>query len=247
MEVRVDVVRVFTRGEASGNHLGIVSDGVARSTAEMQVIAAEVGYSETIFLFPGGVVRIFTPFAELPFAGHPLVGAAWWLAHHGERIRSLRPPIGPIRCGTVGDRGWIEAPLDQRVEEFGGRWPGWLPDPIRACVVHMPMPYIIWEVASVDAVAAIESQPGAEWVYVVADAGATVRARFFAGSEFEDPATGSAAVALARARSAWGEESGEVRVLQGEEIGHPSTLHLSWQERRSRVAGTVRPEPPRLV
>jgi predicted PhzF superfamily epimerase YddE/YHI9 len=247
MAVDVDVVRVFTRGEIGGNHLGIVADGVDRSTEQMQAIASEVGYSETVFLADDATVRIFTPFDELPFAGHPLVGAAWWLAHHGRRVRELRPPIGPIRCGTIGDRGWIEAPLDQRVRPFSGRWPGWLPDPVRSCIVEMPIPYLIWQVSSPADVAAIEPEPGDEWIYVVADAGATTRARFFVGREFEDPATGSAAVALARARSHWGEESGEVRVLQGEEIGHPSTMHLSWRELRCRVAGTVHPEPSRTV
>ncbi|NND85126.1 MAG: PhzF family phenazine biosynthesis protein [Acidimicrobiia bacterium] len=243
MAVDVHVVRVFTRGEVGGNHLGIVADGEVRATEVMQAIATEVGYSETIFLSDDGRVRIFTPFDELPFAGHPLVGAAWWLAHAGVRVRELRPPIGPIRCGVLGDRGWIEATLDQRVEEFSGRWPDWLPDPVRSCVVHMPIPYVIWQVASPDSVASIDPVPGNEWVYAVADAGATTRARFFVGQEFEDPATGSAAVALARARVHWGEESGEVRILQGEEIGHPSSIHLSWTERRCRVAGTVHPEP----
>lgn len=245
--MHVDVVRVFTRGELGGNHLGIVSDRVDRPTGEMQAIATEVGYSETIFLLDDGRVRIFTPFEELPFAGHPLVGAAWWLAHAGTRVRELHPPIGSIRCGTIGDRGWIETTLDQPVEPFSGRWPEWLPDPVRSVVVHMPIPYVIWELASPEQVAAIEPEPGDQWIYAVATDGATTRARFFVGQEFEDPATGSAAVALARARSHWGEESGEVRILQGEEIGHPSTIHLSWQERRCRVAGTVHPEPSRTV
>ena len=247
MSVEVHVVRVFTRGELGGNHLGIVADGDDRSTEEMQAIATEVGHSETIFLADDGKVRIFTPFDELPFAGHPLVGAAWWLAHAGTRVRELRPPIGPIRCGTIGDRGWIETTLDQPVRSFSGRWPDWLPDPVRSCIVDMPLPYLIWQVESPAEVAAIEYQPGDQWIYAVAESGPTTRARFFVGDEFEDPATGSAAVALARARSHWGEESGEVRVLQGEEIGHPSTIHLSWRERRCRVAGTVHPEPSRVV
>ena len=178
MSVHVDVVRVFTRGEIGGNHLGIVSDGIDRSKEDMQAIATEVGFSETIFLLDAGRVRIFTPFDELDFAGHPLVGAAWWLAHAGTRVRELRPPIGPIRCGTIGDRGWIEATLDQRVGSFQGRWPDWLPDPVRSLVVHMPRPYVIWQLDSPQQVSAIESKPGAHWIYAVADAGPTTQARF---------------------------------------------------------------------
>lgn len=247
MALDVHVVRVFTRGQLGGNHLGIVADDVARTTEEMQGIATAVGYSETVFLSADGSVRIFTPFGELAFAGHPLVGAAWWLAHAGVRVRSLKPPIGPVRCGAVGDRGWLEVPIDHQVEPFSGRWPDWLPDPARSLVVNMPTPYLLWQVASPEAVSSIEPDPGPEWVYVFADDGASVRARFFAGPEFEDPATGSAAVALARAKAHWGEESGEVRVMQGDEIGHPSTIHLSWRERRCRVAGTVHPEPSRTL
>ena len=83
----VRVLRVFTRDGAGGNPLG-VHDGILGDN-EMQAVAAELGYSETVFLGDplDGVVpaRIFTPSYEMPFAGHPLVGP------HGTR----RDPMSP--------------------------------------------------------------------------------------------------------------------------------------------------------
>ncbi len=250
MAVNVDVVRVFTRGEAGGNHLGIVADSSDRSTEEMQAIAVEVGYSETVFVdaspdIPS--VRIFTPFQELPFAGHPLVGTAWYLAHHGGSTRSIRTQKLKVSCGTVGDRAWIETVIDQPVTEFAGRYPAWLPDPRSIRIVEMPHPYVLWELSSAEQIEAIRPEATDLWVYAYSRSQTGVRARFFVGDQFEDPATGSAAVALARSLLVEGADSGEVKVFQGEEIGHPSTIHLSWRGRKVRIGGTVHAEPSRVV
>ncbi len=250
MAVTVDVVRVFTRGQVGGNHLGIVADGVRRSADEMQSIAADVGHSQTIFLLgdrDAPTARIFTPFRELLFAGHPLVGTAWYLAHHNTRARSIRTGVGDVRCGTVGDRAWIESTLAQPVSGFAGRYPQWLPDPVSVRVVEMPIPYVLWEAPGPDEVSAIVPLPSDLWVYTFARSGSTIRARFFVGDHFEDPATGSAAVALARSFLEDGEDSGEAKLFQGEEIGHPSTIHLSWRGRTVRIGGTVHAEPDLTV
>ena len=73
------VLRVFTRGGEGGNHLGVVTDTTGLADVTMQAIATALGFSETIFIDWRAVgdprVRIFTPAAELAFAGHPLVGA----------------------------------------------------------------------------------------------------------------------------------------------------------------------------
>ncbi len=250
MGLTVDVVRVFTRGESGGNHLGIVADGAKRTVGEMQEIATEVGHSETVFIDgtkPTPAVRIFTPFEELSFAGHPLVGAAWYLAHHGGPVRSLRPRSGEVRCGTVGDRAWVQTVFDRPVTEFAGRYPAWLPDPRSVRVVEMSHPYVLWELATGDDVSAISPEPSDLWVYAFARMGPTLRARFFVADHFEDPATGSAAVALAGALFSDGTDSGEVKVFQGDEIGHPSTIHLSWRERTVRIGGTVHVAPSRQI
>ncbi|WDM66512.1 PhzF family phenazine biosynthesis protein [Xanthomonas cucurbitae] len=80
---------VFASRPGSGNPLGVVFDASALSGEQMQQIAAWLNLSETIFFLPVSVpgadyhIRIFTPRTELPFAGHPSVGAAWAAATHG--------------------------------------------------------------------------------------------------------------------------------------------------------------------
>ncbi len=82
-------VDVFTDKPFGGNPLAVFPEAVGLSTEEMQNIAREMNLSETTFVFPPQVpgadfkVRIFTPAKELPFAGHPVVGTHWVLAHVG--------------------------------------------------------------------------------------------------------------------------------------------------------------------
>jgi PhzF family phenazine biosynthesis protein len=74
---------VFAARPGQGNPLGVVADGTGFDAMQMQAFAAWTNLSETIFLLPAQAagadyrVRIFTPRQELPFAGHPSVGAAW--------------------------------------------------------------------------------------------------------------------------------------------------------------------------
>ncbi|MEO2057688.1 MAG: PhzF family phenazine biosynthesis protein, partial [Thermoleophilia bacterium] len=72
-------VDVFATGPLSGNPLAVLIGDHLPSTGRMQALAAEIGLSETVFAVPGDMprLRIFTPVAEIPLAGHPLVGAAW--------------------------------------------------------------------------------------------------------------------------------------------------------------------------
>lgn len=102
----LEVLKVFVGGggvgnPAGGNLLGVFLNGGAIPESERLRVAAELGFSETVFVDdPGtGSLRIFTPVAELPFAGHPLVGAAWLLRREGINLSALRPPAGlvPVR------------------------------------------------------------------------------------------------------------------------------------------------------
>lgn len=80
---------VFSNRPGAGNPLGVVVDAGALSPQQMQQIAAWLNLSETVFFLPVNApgadyhIRIFTPRAELPFAGHPSVGAAWVARTHG--------------------------------------------------------------------------------------------------------------------------------------------------------------------
>lgn len=98
---RLHVLRVFTAEDGSGgNPLGVVLEGASVPPGRRQRIAAELGFSETVFVDDParGEIRIFTPTVELPFAGHPTVGTAWLLAREGARVETLRPPAGEVRA-----------------------------------------------------------------------------------------------------------------------------------------------------
>ena len=76
-------LRVFLGPDGGGgNPLEVVLDGVAVPPARRQAVAADLGFSETVFVDDPatGALQIFTPTVELPLAGHPLVGTAWLLA-----------------------------------------------------------------------------------------------------------------------------------------------------------------------
>jgi trans-2,3-dihydro-3-hydroxyanthranilate isomerase len=96
-EYRFIQVDVFTDAPFGGNPLAVFPDAEGLTTEEMQRLAKEMNLSETTFVLPPQApeadfkVRIFTPVAELPFAGHPVVGTHWVLAHLG-RVE-LREPV----------------------------------------------------------------------------------------------------------------------------------------------------------
>jgi predicted PhzF superfamily epimerase YddE/YHI9 len=100
------VLRVFVAPEGTGgNPLGVFLDGSAVPEGRRQEVAADLGFSETVFVddAAAGAVRIFTPAAELPFAGHPLVGTSWLLARERTAVAVLRPPAGEVPTFTDGD------------------------------------------------------------------------------------------------------------------------------------------------
>ena len=80
---------VFTSVPFGGNQLAVFPEAGGMSAAEMQAVAREMNYSESTFVLPASDskalrrVRIFTPAAELPFAGHPVVGTTFALAAEG--------------------------------------------------------------------------------------------------------------------------------------------------------------------
>lgn len=88
MELDYETADVFTTTRFGGNPLAVVHGAEALDGARMQAIAREFNLSETVFVLPSGVadarLRIFTPGQEVPFAGHPNVGAAVLLARRLE-------------------------------------------------------------------------------------------------------------------------------------------------------------------
>jgi trans-2,3-dihydro-3-hydroxyanthranilate isomerase len=250
------ILRVFTRGDEGGNHLGVVPDGVGLSDEAMQAVATDLGYPETVFIsWAEGEppsVRIFTPAVELPFAGHPLVGAAWVLSMLGPGgTDRLRCGIGDVGLEVDGDLAWIETKLNQRVESLNDPLETAreheLPPAKAARLVMMPLPYLLLELEDPQNVTEADPKPSSfdvdDLVYIWAwKSESEVKARFFAPGVgvFEDPATGSAAVALAAALQARGRSRGRLVIHQGDEVGSPSTIRLSWGGARARIGGTVR-------
>ena len=113
MARRYKIFDVFTDRPLAGNPLAVVLDAAGLDDAAMQAVAREFNLSETIFVLPAAspahsaAIRIFTPAKELPFAGHPIVGAALCLARErfggsGEHdaVIVLEGRVGPIRCGV---------------------------------------------------------------------------------------------------------------------------------------------------
>ncbi len=118
-------VDVFTDTAFLGNPLAVVLDGTGLSDAQMQTFAAWTQLSETTFVLPptsegaaGGAdyrVRIFTPGAELPFAGHPTLGTAHAWLHAGGQPRQRGQlvqecGVGLVSLKQLGERWAFAAP-----------------------------------------------------------------------------------------------------------------------------------------
>ncbi len=178
---QLDILRVFCAGDGSGgNPLGVFLDGDQVPEDRRQAIAADLGFSETVFVDDRerAELRIFTPEVELPLAGHPLVGTAWLLRERGLPPPLLRPPAG-------------EVPV-----RFDGEW---------TCVAGRPEWGPAFEFVEAASPAEIDALTGPPegydlvgvWAWIDEPAG-LIRERVFvvgAGID-EDEATGSAAMRL---------------------------------------------------
>jgi predicted PhzF superfamily epimerase YddE/YHI9 len=178
------LIRVFCGEDGSGgNALGVFLDGAEVPPGARQRVAAELGFSETVFVDDParGEIRIFTPAVELDFAGHPVVGTAWLLAERRTPVETLRPPAGEAAVRYEGGAAFV-----------AGR-PKWGP------------PWELGQLGSPDEVDALDGAPGGHdlvsaWAWLDEAAG-IVRARVFGArvGVSEDEATGGAAVRLCAA------------------------------------------------
>lgn len=256
---------VFTQERFGGNPLAIVPDADGLDDATMQKIAAEANLSETVFIHHSGgsgnpQLRIFTPKSELPFAGHPTVGTAIYLAEEsGADIPQLTMVT---RAGAVTAHIRRSAEGLTLAEITSPRPPRARPaSSAAACaaaislqeqdIAHAPRicdagnPFTVVPVGSRDALSrarldfmAWAAGPGkseAPKLFIIHidedDAGRVIHARMFAPSIgiAEDPATGSAAVALPALlhelqKLSDGEHQWQVH--QGVDMGRPSLMQL---------------------
>lgn len=182
MATDLHVLRVFTAPDGGhGNPLGVFVAGSAVDPADRQAVAARLGFSETVFVDDAtdGRVRIFTPAAELAFAGHPTVGTSWLLDHLGRGVDRLHCPAGEVATWADDDgMRWIRAR------------PEW---------VH---PITIVQLAGAEEVEALAGPPPGERSYYAwaweDEAAGTLRSRYFVPELGigEDEATGAAAVVM---------------------------------------------------
>jgi trans-2,3-dihydro-3-hydroxyanthranilate isomerase len=253
---RYVVCDVFTDEPLAGNQLAVFTDARDIPEAQLQRLARETNLSETTFVYPpegdGHVkMRIFTPVAELPFAGHPTLGTAFVLAAPLQ--------LGEIRIET--GKGIVAVTLEREgarivFGRMGQPLPSVTPferaDELLAALgveSQLPVelydngvPHVFVACRSEDEVAALRPELqrlaslGAYGINCFAGAGGQWKTRMFAPGlgVAEDPATGSAAGPLAyhlvrHGRIGFGDE---IEIVQGVEIGRPSTLY-------ARVDGTA--------
>jgi trans-2,3-dihydro-3-hydroxyanthranilate isomerase len=253
-----EVVDVFTDRPFAGNPLAVVFGGQRLAARQLQAVAGEFNLSETVFVLPptqpGATyrARIFTPAAELPFAGHPSVGAAVTVVRRG-----MAPATGGVvqECGAGllplavdGDRATLtggsptigpELPVGPLLAAVGLTAADLAGPPPRAAGCGLEFPFLpvrseALARAAVDSAAARSHRVSQVSVVAWDPDRRLARVRVFVPGLGvpEDPATGSAALGLGVWLVASGllPADGESAYLvsQGVELGRPS-----------RLAGTV--------
>ena len=250
---------VFAETPFAGNQLCVVPDPPAGvDVTIMARLAQEIGFSETTFVTAirdGGYdVRIFTPNAELPFAGHPTLGTAFTLASEGRTSTSVIQTSAagdvPVEVDLASGMAWMEQLPPSFGDELAdraavARAAGLEPDdlvegsPVVAGTTGLPhLMVAVRDEATLrrarrdDAGCQQVCEAGeAESLYLFAVRGdGDVMARMFDRSANigEDPATGSAAGPLGAylAKHGLAGLPGSVVVAQGEMVGRPSFLHV---------------------
>jgi trans-2,3-dihydro-3-hydroxyanthranilate isomerase len=254
---RYVVCDVFTDRPLQGNQLAVFTDARELPEEMLQLLAREMNFSETVFVYPAAGdgharIRIFTPAFEVPFAGHPTLGSAFVLGGPMQ-LAEIRLETGagivPVRLEREGARivfGRMSQPVPT-VEPYGDA-PALL-DLLGLERSELPvelydngLQHLFVCLESPEQVAGLKPDFGrlAELLGVLccncfAGSGTHWKTRMFAPASgvSEDPATGSAAGPLAvhlvrHGRVPPGEE---IEISQGAEVGRPSTLY-------ARVEGT---------
>ncbi|SIQ25180.1 PhzF family phenazine biosynthesis protein [Bosea sp. TND4EK4] len=204
MKRRFVTLDVFTTRRHAGNPLAVVLEADGLDTEAMQAIAREFNLSETVFILPPekpqhrAAVRIFTPGGELPFAGHPTVGTAVWLALHDDAAGNLpemlvlEEKVGPVSCAVEikGSHAGHAVFTLPRLPEHVGQAPG--TDAVAAAIGlaaadigfdgHSPasysagVPFLFVPVATREAVGRAKPQ-AAEWQAAIGQGGAFLYTR----------------------------------------------------------------------
>lgn len=250
------VYDVFTDTPFGGNQLAIFPDARGMPENELQSITAEFNYSEVTFVYPPtdprntARVRIFTPTAEVDFAGHPIIGTATALSDLGYKDDMiLELGIGNLPCKVKN--GWSSFTTHQPLERFSKPAPqlvakalGVSEDAILTnthapIIASLGLPFVLVELSDLPKLSACSPEvqyirQGAEAhpeshdfaVFAYVRDGDNIRSRMFAPLDNipEDPATGSASATLAALLTELLSEPQTLRFLQGVEMGRPATI-----------------------
>jgi trans-2,3-dihydro-3-hydroxyanthranilate isomerase len=264
--LRISWVDVFTDRPFAGNPLAVVTAADGLGTDQMQTLAAELGLSETVFVSEGvRRLRIFTPSGELPLAGHPVVGTTVELGRLGlldDGVHVFQTGVGDTPVELRDGVATMTQP-DLRVHReldpaecasLLGLERGEVVGTPAACETAVPQGFAqVRDRATLDRVR--PDLPGIErfdqdaiGLAAWCEDGSDLAMRFFAPRMgiSEDPATGSAAGALAALRVKRGAAPGRVTVRQGEQIGRLSVMHVEiggepGRPEQVRVSGTAVP------
>lgn len=242
---------VFTDRVFGGNQLAVFADGWGVSDADMQAMAKELNLPETVFVArpeKGGDhrLRIFTPARELPFAGHPTVGAAFFLSDGKDADLRIEETVGTLTVTVRDGFTEMEQPLptfepvhdrERVLSELGLDQTDLVPSlPIE--IGSSGNRFMFVPVKSIAAVkmAAPRGLRDAAYIFSTETVvkGSTTHGRMYAPWQgiAEDPATGSATGPLAAYLVRHGLADGKRIVCeQGFEMGRPSMLY-------ARVAGS---------
>jgi trans-2,3-dihydro-3-hydroxyanthranilate isomerase len=262
MDFRYVVCDGFTSTPLTGNQLAVFTDARAMPESLLPLLAREMNFSETVFVYPASAggharIRIFTPGRELPFAGHPVLGSAFVLGAPLQlETIVLETGIGPVPVALqregpriVFGRMTQPVPKVEPVPEAPAILAA-LGVPKAALPVERYVNgprHVMVNVDTTEQVARLAPDFGAlarateDGVSCFAGANRRWKTRMFAPGHGinEDPATGSAAGPLAchllrHGRIAPGDE---IEIAQGAEIGRPSTLYARAAGTRDALAG----------
>ena len=250
--MKFTICDVFTDTPLQGNQLAVFSDGAAIADDLQQKLAREVNFSETVFVYPPADpantarIRIYVPTAEIPFAGHPVLGTAIVLAaERGLRSVALETGNGTIEVSVDGSFGTMRQPLPTVAPfEHAGellRVLGVERSELPVEIYDNGMAHVYVVLESPEHVAALQPDLNAlarlmaatghegSGFNCSAGSGTEWKTRMFAPAQLtsEDPATGSAAGPLGvhLVRHGLVPLDTEITISQGAEIGRPSTLY----------------------
>ncbi len=259
---------VFTSEPFGGNPLAVIPDASAIPEDQLQKIAREFNYSETVFLYPPddpahtAKLRIFTPTMEVPFAGHPTIGAAVALSElgHGPEMQ-LELKVGLIAAEAKDGSAWFATKTPLTIEAYPerklvARCLGLYPDQIGMPVMAgVGLGFTFTELTSRAALStcvpsaeamregltAYPSSLDFPQVPYVRD-GNIVHMRMFAPLDdiSEDPATGSAAAALVRLLSETEGRDLTLTIHQGDDMGRPSVIGARVEGDKTIIEGQAR-------